>query len=81
MSEIIQIKFNFANTTVLYFRVKRGGSTGFALNEDSFDDNFLENSLNQEKEWIDKFRSKQSSVLNRKESNRSSEYSFSTDYR
>ncbi|CAH1104562.1 unnamed protein product [Psylliodes chrysocephalus] len=61
-------------------RVKRGGSTGFALNEDSFDDNFLENSLNQEKEWIDKFRSKQSSVLNRKESNRSSEYSFSTDY-
>ncbi|CAG9854201.1 unnamed protein product [Phyllotreta striolata] len=61
-------------------KVKRGGSTGFALNEDSFDDNFLENSLNQEREWIDKFRNKQSSALNRKESNRSSEYSFSTEY-
>uniref|UniRef100_A0A6P7FKF7 poly(ADP-ribose) glycohydrolase n=1 Tax=Diabrotica virgifera virgifera TaxID=50390 RepID=A0A6P7FKF7_DIAVI len=61
-------------------RVRRGGSTGFALKEDSMDDNFLENSLNQEKEWIDKFRNKQSSVLNRKESNKSSEYSFSTEY-
>ncbi|XP_056636959.1 uncharacterized protein LOC130901183 isoform X2 [Diorhabda carinulata] len=61
-------------------RVRRGGSTGFALKEDSLEDNFLENSLNKEKEWIDKFRNKQSSVMNKKESNKSSEYSFSTEY-
>jgi poly(ADP-ribose) glycohydrolase len=61
------------------FRVKRGGSTGFALREDSLDENFLQDSLQQERQWIDKFKSKQSG-LSRKESNKSSEYSFSTEY-
>ncbi|KAG5866492.1 hypothetical protein JTB14_004014 [Gonioctena quinquepunctata] len=60
-------------------RVRRCGSTGFALQEDSLDESFLENSLQQEKQWIDKFKNKQS-TLNRKESNKSSEYSFSTEY-
>lgn len=40
----------------------------------------LQNSLQQERHWIDKFKSKQSAV-NKKESHKSSEYSFSTDYR
>ncbi|XP_076271227.1 uncharacterized protein LOC143203021 isoform X2 [Rhynchophorus ferrugineus] len=60
-------------------KVKRGGSTGFALKEDSLDEDFLQYSLNKEKEWIDKFKNKQS-ALSKKESNRSSDYSFSTDY-
>ncbi|XP_074031145.1 uncharacterized protein [Leptinotarsa decemlineata] len=60
-------------------RVRRCGSTGFALQEDSLDESFLENSLQQEKQWIDKFKTKQT-TLNRKESNKSSEYSFSTEY-
>lgn len=63
-----------------FFRVRRGGSTGFALQEDSVDEDYLQNSLQQEKQWIDKFKSKQSG-LSRKESNKSSEYSFSTEYR
>lgn len=61
-------------------KVKRKGSTGFMLQEDSLDEEFLVDSLKQEKQWIDKFRNKQSAVLSRKESNKSSEYSFSTDY-
>lgn len=65
--------------TNLSFRVRRGGSTGFALHEDSLDEAFLQNSLHQEQQWIDKFRNKQS-ALSRKESNKSSEYSFSTEF-
>ncbi|XP_030751108.1 uncharacterized protein LOC115878685 [Sitophilus oryzae] len=61
-------------------KVKRGGSTGFALREESLDEDFLQNSLNKERAWIDKFKNKQSSALSKKESNRSSDYSFSTDY-
>ncbi|KAJ8985511.1 hypothetical protein NQ317_015055 [Molorchus minor] len=60
-------------------KVRRCGSTGFALQEDSLDEDFLQNSLQQERKWIDKFKSKQS-ALSRKESNKSSEYSFSTEY-
>lgn len=61
------------------WRVRRAGSTGFALREDSLDEDFLENSLHQERQWIDKFKTKQSG-LSRKES-KSSDYSFSTDFR
>ncbi|KAF5270474.1 hypothetical protein FQA39_LY08352 [Lamprigera yunnana] len=39
--------------------LKRGGSTGFMLHEESLDDEFLQNSLQQELEWIDKFKHKQ----------------------
>ncbi|CAG9771985.1 unnamed protein product [Ceutorhynchus assimilis] len=60
-------------------KVKRGGSTGFALKEDSLDEEFLQNSLTKERQWIDKFKTKQTS-LTRKESHKSSEYSFSTEY-
>ncbi|XP_044751105.1 uncharacterized protein LOC123311286 isoform X2 [Coccinella septempunctata] len=60
-------------------KVRREGSTGFALREDSLDECFLQDSLQQEKKWIDKFKNKHS-VANKRESNKSSEYSFSSEY-
>lgn len=62
------------------FRLRRGSSRGFVLQEESLDEDFLQTSLNREKQWINKFKSKQS-VMSKKESNRSSDYSFSTEYR
>ncbi|KAL1491111.1 hypothetical protein ABEB36_011755 [Hypothenemus hampei] len=56
-------------------KVKRGGSTGFALKEDSLDEAFLQDSLTRERQWIDRFQSKQGTL-----SKKSSDYSFSTDY-
>ncbi|PSN54006.1 hypothetical protein C0J52_10157 [Blattella germanica] len=61
-------------------RVKRGGSRGFMLQEDSFDDQYLRESLKQEKEWIDKFRNKRPGALSRKDTSDSSKFSFSTEY-
>ncbi|KRT79940.1 hypothetical protein AMK59_6474, partial [Oryctes borbonicus] len=60
-------------------KVRRGGSTGFILHEESLDENFLKDSLQQEQQWIDKFKSKQTN-LSRKESNKSSDCSVSTEY-
>ncbi|KAK9888526.1 hypothetical protein WA026_000776 [Henosepilachna vigintioctopunctata] len=60
-------------------KVRREGSTGFALREESLDENFLKDSLKHEQRWIDKFKSKHSPT-NKKETTRSSEYSFSTEY-
>ncbi|KAJ8971140.1 hypothetical protein NQ314_000872 [Rhamnusium bicolor] len=45
--------------------VRRGGSTGFAL-EDSLDEDFLQNSLQQERQWIDKFKSNMEDYSTRK---------------
>ncbi|KAJ9579494.1 hypothetical protein L9F63_004842 [Diploptera punctata] len=61
-------------------RVKRGGSRGFMLHEDSLDDQFLRESLRQEKEWIDKFRNKRPGALSHKDTADSSKFSFSTEY-
>lgn len=49
------LTFNF---TPQNYRIRRGGSRGFVLTEDSMDDDFYINSLIQEKEWLDKFRKK-----------------------
>lgn len=62
------------------YRLRRGGSRGFVLQEESLDEDFLKDSLSRERQWIDKFRNKQSG-LSKKESSRSSDYSFSTEYR
>ncbi|CAH0558173.1 unnamed protein product [Brassicogethes aeneus] len=78
-SYAVGINITGAGVTDKDIRVRRGGSTGFALQEDSVDEDYLEHSLKQERQWIDKFKSKQS-ALSRKESNKSSEYSFSTDF-
>lgn len=50
------------------------------LKEEGLDEAFLKDSLQQEQQWIDKFKTKQS-MLSKRDSNRSSEYSFSTEYR
>lgn len=49
------------------------------LHEESLDEDFLKDSLMQERQWIDNFKSKQPG-LTRKDTNRSSEYSFSTEF-
>lgn len=58
----------WSNINIKYnpiFRIRRGGSRGFVLTEDSMDDDFYINSLIQEKEWLDKFRKKlNGSILN-----------------
>ena len=61
-------------------RVRRGGSRGFMLHEESLDDQFLRESLQQEREWIDKFRNKKSGALSRVDTSNSSKFSFSTEY-
>lgn len=60
-------------------KLKRKGSTGFMLNEESLDEAFLQNSLQQEQEWIDKFKNKQS-ALSKRDSMKSSDSSFSSEF-
>lgn len=50
------------------------------LREESMDEDLLKESLEQEKKWIDKFKSKHAG-LTRNETSNSSKYSFSTEYR
>lgn len=50
------------------------------LQEDSLDDQFLRESLQQEREWIDKFRNKRPGALSRWDTSDSSKFSFSTEY-
>lgn len=66
--------------TAIYFRrVRRGGSHGFVLTEDSLDEDFYRQSMDQEKEWLSTFRTKQKGPIQRKDTNESSKYSFSTE--
>ncbi|KAK5645685.1 hypothetical protein RI129_004149 [Pyrocoelia pectoralis] len=60
-------------------KLRRGGSTGFILKEESLDEDFLNSSLQQEQEWIDKFKTKQT-ALSKKDSAKSTESSFSTEF-
>ncbi|XP_031346955.1 uncharacterized protein LOC116173569 isoform X1 [Photinus pyralis] len=60
-------------------KLRRGGSTGFILKEESLDEEFLQTSLQQEQEWIDKFKTKQTS-LSKKDSVKSTESSLSTEF-
>ena len=50
------------------------------LHEESLDDKFLRESLQQEREWIDKFRNKKPGALSRMDTSNSSKFSFSTEY-
>jgi len=65
---------------LIFGRVRRGGSRGFMLHEDSLDDQLLRESLQQEREWIDKFRNKRPGVLSQQDTSNSSKFSFSTEY-
>lgn len=39
-------------------RIKRGGSRGFVLNDDSLDEGFYMESLNQGQNWLEKYQNK-----------------------
>lgn len=60
-------------------RVKRGGSRGFVLRDETVDEDFLKESLEAEQKWLGRFRQNQP-VLQRRDTNASSRYSFSTEY-
>lgn len=63
-------------------KIKRcGGSRGFVVTEDSFDDEFYKEALVfEEREWINKLRHKRNGTVPLKDTNDSSKYSFSTEY-
>ncbi|KAK0180251.1 hypothetical protein PV327_005916 [Microctonus hyperodae] len=60
-------------------KVKRGGSRGFVLRDETVDEDFLKESLEAEQRWLGKFRQTQP-TLQRRDTNTSSKYSFSTEY-
>lgn len=63
-------------------KIKRcGGSRGFVVTEDSFDDEFYKEAIVfEEREWINKLRHKRNGTVPLKDTNDSSKYSFSTEY-
>ncbi|XP_046412466.1 uncharacterized protein LOC124175895 isoform X3 [Neodiprion fabricii] len=61
-------------------KVKRGGSRGFVLRDDTVDEDFLKESLEAEQKWLGRFRQSQHPMLQRRDTNASSKYSFSTEY-
>ncbi|KAJ8687151.1 hypothetical protein QAD02_022945 [Eretmocerus hayati] len=61
-------------------KVKRGGSRGFVLKEETVDEEFLKESLEAELRWLGRFRQYQPALFQRKEAGTSSKYSFSTEY-
>lgn len=60
--------------------MRRGGSRGFVLRDETVDEDFLKASLEAEQKWLGKFKHTQQPVLQRKDTNNSSKYSFSTEY-
>lgn len=66
-------------STHYFFRVKRGGSRGFVLRDETVDEEFLKESLEAEQKWLGRFRLHQPTPLQRRDSSTSSRYSFSTD--
>ncbi|OXU28965.1 hypothetical protein TSAR_015795 [Trichomalopsis sarcophagae] len=61
-------------------KVKRGGSRGFMLRDETVDEEFLKESLEAEQKWLGRFRQSQPAMMQRKEAGASSRYSFSTEY-
>ncbi|XP_076246440.1 uncharacterized protein LOC143186630 isoform X2 [Calliopsis andreniformis] len=60
-------------------KVKRGGSRGFVLRDETVDEEFLKESLEAEQKWLGRFRQNQP-TLQRRDTSASSKYSFSTEY-
>jgi hypothetical protein len=50
------------------------------LHEDSLDNQFIKESLQQEREWIDKFQNKRHGAPSLQDTSDSSKFSFSTEY-
>ncbi|XP_070531013.1 uncharacterized protein [Cardiocondyla obscurior] len=61
-------------------KVKRGGSRGFVLRDETVDEEFLKESLEAEQKWLGRFRQSQGPMFQRKDTSASSKYSFSTEY-
>ncbi|XP_015179395.1 PREDICTED: uncharacterized protein LOC107067927 isoform X5 [Polistes dominula] len=61
-------------------KLKRGGSRGFVLRDETVDEDFLKESLEAEQKWLGRFRQSQPPAFQRRETNASSKYSFSTEY-
>lgn len=62
------------------YRVKRGGSRGFVLRDETVDEEFLKESLEAEQKWLGRFKQSQGPMFQRKDTSASSKYSFSTEY-
>lgn len=45
-------------SSLFFFRIKRGGSRGFVLNDDSLDEGFFIESSNQGQTWLEKYQNK-----------------------
>ncbi|XP_033219409.1 uncharacterized protein LOC117174413 isoform X2 [Belonocnema kinseyi] len=60
-------------------KIKRGGSRGFVLRDETVDEEFLKESLEAEQKWLGRFRLSQPGMLKR-DTSASSRYSFSTEY-
>ncbi|XP_066582543.1 uncharacterized protein [Prorops nasuta] len=61
-------------------KVKRGGSRGFVLRDETVDEEFLKESLVAEQKWLGRFRQSQTANLQRRDTSASSKYSFSTEH-
>lgn len=77
---IIQIDFRWKKMDLPFFRLRRGGSRGFVLRDETVDEEFLKESLEAEQKWLGRFRQCQPAIFQKKESSASSRYSFSTEY-
>jgi len=74
---IIIVRIDFYRT---HCRVRRGGSRGFVLRDETVDEEFLKESLEAEQKWLGRFRQSQGPMFQRKDTSASSKYSFSTEY-
>ncbi|XP_020289730.1 uncharacterized protein LOC109857629 isoform X2 [Pseudomyrmex gracilis] len=61
-------------------KVRRGGSRGFVLRDETVDEEFLKESLEAEQKWLGRFRQNQGPMIQKKDTSASSKYSFSTEY-
>uniref|UniRef100_A0A1Q3FIR3 poly(ADP-ribose) glycohydrolase n=1 Tax=Culex tarsalis TaxID=7177 RepID=A0A1Q3FIR3_CULTA len=71
-SYAVGISITGSQTRDQNIRVKRGGSCGFVLDGST-------GSTSEEREWFDRCRQRQNGMLERKETNESSRYSFESD--
>ncbi|XP_014616233.1 PREDICTED: uncharacterized protein LOC106793633 isoform X2 [Polistes canadensis] len=79
-SYAVGISITGSNVCDQDIKLKRGGSRGFVLRDETVDEDFLKESLEAEQKWLGRFRQSQPPAFQRKETNASSRYSFSTEY-
>lgn len=52
------IRFHLFFIFIFIFRIKRGGSRGFVLNDDSLDEGFFIESSSQGQNWLEKYQNR-----------------------